>query len=104
MSATGVAAPAIRWTLQWACPACKRDGSIQVIGQEGHRHSDEQVEQMLHESHRRKSEFCLRGGDRLIGRDHLWRLENGNVVWLLRPGETKETLHIGPWPPWERAS
>ena len=103
MSAASAPAPAPKWNMPWACPSCRRTGHVQVVTVIGQRTSDAEVERMIHESHRRASDLCIRPADRILtGR--LWRMKGGQFIWMLKAGETHYTLEPEAWPPWQRES
>lgn len=98
----GVQGGSDSWLMPWACPGCKRTGTITVHVAAKARTPDSDVVVMLDTSHYRTSPVCHYKPDRLfMGR--LFRRENGGAItYMLSKGQTRETFKPEPWPPWQR--
>jgi len=92
-----------KWNMPWACPRCENFGWIRkVVVAKLMRTTDDQLWDAIDRAHKEMSMTCPVSPDRIL-RGRLCRLDNaGEVVWLLREGETQEQLRLLPWPPWRK--
>jgi len=89
------------WGLPFYCPDCMAWGYVAVCVENERKTTDEQVEYFMGKKHRALSPGCARPADRLeMGRLRRRDKATGQMIFMLKKGETEETPIDRKWPPW----
>lgn len=97
----GQAAKPVIWGLPFACPDCRTWGYVPVCVENTRKTTDEQVVYFLGKKHRELSAACLRPPEKFILGRLRRRDDRGEMIYMLKEGETEHTPIDTRWPLWD---